>query len=137
MTLEIRDPEPVQLPSNRSVGSVFAAVFAIIGILPMISGGPVRVWSLSAALVFALVSFVAPDSLAPLTRAWTRLGVLLHNLVSPVALAVVFFFVITPLAIAMRVLGKCPLALRYDKELRSYWIAAESTGARGGFENQF
>jgi hypothetical protein len=113
---------PVQGSSNRTLGLVFAAVFAIVGVLPLVFGGAVRLWSLAVAGVFLAIALAAPALLGPLNRLWTRFGLLLHRIVSPVVLGIMFFLVVTPIGLVMRALGKDLLRLRFDKGARSYWL---------------
>jgi hypothetical protein len=118
----------VQGGSDRSFGFVFAGVFLVIAVYPLFFGQAFRAWSLGVALVFAIVALIAPSILGPLNRAWARFGLLLHTIVSPVALALMFFVVITPMALIMRVLGKDLLRLRWDRDATTYWIEREPPG---------
>ena len=130
--------EPVQSSSHRTFGLVFAVVFAVIGLLPWVFGGPVRVWSIAVGAAFAAVAWLWPAALAPLNRVWTRFGLLLHRLVSPVVLGVMFFLVVTPTGLIMRALGKDPLRLRFDRGARSYWIVRQPPGpAPDSLNHQF
>jgi hypothetical protein len=108
--------------SNRVFGFVFAGFFLIISILPLFVGAQLHVWSLVVAALFGLAAFLAPAILAPLNRLWTRFGHLLHKIVSPVVLGIMFFLVISPMGMVMRLLGKDPLRLRADPDASTYWI---------------
>lgn len=114
--------EPVTTPSERSFGLVFAALFLLIACYPLLYGRGPWLWSLALAAAFALAAWAAPRLLAPLNFAWTRLGLLLHKTVSPLVLGFMFFGVVTPIGVLMRVLGKDPLHLRFDPDAESYWI---------------
>jgi len=130
--------QQVSTSSNRTFGFVFAAVFAIIGLWPWLFSGQVRVWSVVVGAAFLVVAWLRPAVLAPLNRAWTRFGLLLHRIVSPIVLGVMFFVVITPMGLVMRALGKDPLRLRYDREARTYWIDRRPPGpAPDTLNNQF
>jgi hypothetical protein len=72
--------------------------------------------------VFAIAALAFPRSLGMLNRAWSRFGVLLGNVVGPIALALVYYSTIAPLGMIMRVLGKDPLGLRVDRAARTYWV---------------
>lgn len=117
-----------QASSDRSFGFVFAAVFAIVALWPLWGGGPVRWWSAAIAAGFAALAIIRPGVLRPANILWARFGALLHSIVSPIVLGFMFFVVITPLALVMRVLGKNPLPLRYDRTLASYWIERQPAG---------
>ena len=114
--------------SDRSLGLVFAAVFAIIGLLPLWGGGTVRMWALGVAGVFVSVALVAPPLLRPLNQAWFRFGQLLHRFVSPLILGLLFFSTVVPTGILMRLTGKDPLRLRFDPAAASYWIPRQPPG---------
>jgi hypothetical protein len=77
---------------------------------------------------FLAAALLRPAVLAPLNRVWTRFGLLLHRIVSPVVLGIMFFVVITPMGLIMRALGKDPLRLRLEREARSYWIERRPPG---------
>ena len=97
-----------------------------------------RVWALIPSAAFAIVSLLVPFVLAPLNRLWTRFGMLLHRVVSPVALGILYFCVVTPTGLLLRVFGKDPLKLRMDRTATSYWIARSPPGpAAESLKNQF
>jgi hypothetical protein len=130
--------EAIHGSSDRSFGLVFAAVFLAISILPWIFGGRLRVWSLGVAAVFGVVALAAPRVLAPLNKLWLRFGLLLHRIVSPVVLGIMFFLVITPMGLLMRAFGKDPLRLRFDRSASTYWIPREPPGPPpDSFSDQF
>lgn len=114
--------EEVKGSSEKAFGIVFAVVFLIIGLLPLLHGNPLRWWSLGVAAVFLALAFAAPKTLAPLNRLWMKFGLLLHAVVNPVVMAFLFFSTVTPIALILRVLGKDPLHLRLDPDARTYWI---------------
>ena len=128
----------VKSSSDRSFGIVFAVVFAVLGLWPLVSGGAARWWSLGVAAAFLAVALAAPSLLAVPNRLWMRLGVLLNRIVSPVVLGIVFFLVVTPMGVVMRLLGKDPLRLRAKAPGATYWIAREPPGpAPETLTNQF
>lgn len=114
--------------SERSFGFVFAAVFAVVGLLPLWDGGAVRVWALIVAGAFLAAALSAPRLLGPLNRLWFRFGVLLNRVVSPLILGLLFFTTITPTAIVMRLVGKDSLGLRFESGADSYWIERKPPG---------
>lgn len=118
-----RGPEPES--SDRSFGFVFAAVFAIVGCLPLLHLAAPRWWALGIALAFGLAAVLWPQILHPLNRAWLALGRLLHRVVSPLLMGAIFFIVVTPIAWFMRLRGKDVLSLARHRDLSSYWITRE------------
>jgi predicted membrane metal-binding protein len=117
--------EKVEGPSNRSFGVVFTAFFALVGLWPMVRGEEPRIWALVVSAVFLLFTLLLPRALAPLNRVWAAFGLLLHKIVSPVVLGLVFFGVVTPTGYLMRRAGKRPLHLDFDRQARSYWVLRE------------
>ena len=119
---------PVAGSSNRSFGIVFAVVFGLIALWPALFGGSARWWAASIGGGFVIAAFAYPDVLAPLNRLWLKFGLLLHRVVSPVVLSLMFFVVVTPVGLLMRALGKTPLRLRLDRSAGSYWIERRPPG---------
>ena len=122
--------------SNRSFGLVFAGFFAIVALLPATHGAPIRWWAIAVALAFAAVAFIAPRLLHPFNRAWTAFGLLLHHVVSPVILALMFYGAILPMALLLRALGKDILRLKREPQATTYWIARDPA-APGSMSKQF
>lgn len=124
--------------SDRSFGFVFAAVFLIIALWPLLSHGAPRIWALVVSGLFAVIAVLRPALLSRPNKAWMRLGLLLGKIVSPVALGIMFFTVITAIGALMRATGKDPLRLKLDRSSRSYWIERTPPGpARGSMKQQF
>jgi hypothetical protein len=120
--------ENVNPSSNRTFGLVLAAFFALIGVLPLLRGHPVRLWALPLSGIFLLAAFAAPAVLAPLNRVWTALGALLHKITNPIILGVFFYLVFTPFGSVLRLFGKDFLRLKLDADAESYWILKEPAG---------
>lgn len=130
--------EDVKLGSERAFGIVFAVVFAIIALWPLIGGNTPRIWALVIAAAFLAVSLIRPRVLRPLNLLWFRFGMLLHRIISPVILGLMFFVSVTPIALLMRVFGKDPLRLKFDPEAESYWITRDPPGPEPeSLKNQF
>ena len=130
--------ETVQGSSNRTLGLTFGAVFLIVGLYPWAFGRPVRWWGVVASASFVLLALAAPGVLGPLNKAWTRLGLLLHRITSPIVLGIMFFVVVTPTGFLMRLLGKDVLRLRMEPDAPSYWIERQPPGPKPDtLSNQF
>ena len=124
--------------SNRSFGWVFTVVFAVIGVWPLLFGGSLRWWSLITAGVFLLVTLLAPALLALPNRLWLRFGLLLNRIVSPLVLGFMFYVVVTPMGLIMRVLAKDNLHLRDRHADGSYWLRRDPPGPKpDSLTNQF
>ncbi|MEZ5444860.1 MAG: SxtJ family membrane protein [Gammaproteobacteria bacterium] len=126
--LSAHHEQPIKGSSNRSFGLIFAAFFCIIALLPLFSRGELRPWALMVAAVFVVIAIAVPSVLTPLNRAWMRLGLLLHRVVNPVVLGLMFLVAIVPIGLLMRLIGKDLLRLKFSKDASSYWIVREPKG---------
>lgn len=125
----IERDEHIQGSSNRSFGLVFAIVFALIALVPrMFGSGEVRIWAAAISLILLVALLVAPGLLTPFNKLWTKFGLLLHRIVNPVVMGLIFFLTVTPTALLFRVLGKDPLRLKFDPAAESYWIERDPPG---------
>ncbi len=122
--------ETARSSSDRSFGIVFGIVFLLIAAWPLFSSGHLRVWAVIASAAFFLVAFILPRVLAPLNKLWMRFGMLLHRIVSPVILGILFYLFVTPMGLVMRLFGKDFLHLRFDSSARSYWIERNPPGPK-------
>jgi hypothetical protein len=126
------------LPSNRSFGTLFVVVFALIGAYGWWRGGATYPWAFALSALTLLLTLAKPDWLAPANRAWMKLAEILHRIVSPVALGIVFFGVLTPMGFAMRLFGRDTMQRRFDPSARTYWIERDPPGPDpSGLPNQF
>lgn len=118
----------IQGGSNRSFGIVFMVVFLLLGGYPLLDGAPPLGWALVTGLVFGLLAGLFPAWLGPLNRLWTRFGLLLSRIVNPIIMAGIFFLAVTPTGWIMRLMGKDPLRLKWEKDQASYWIPRDPPG---------
>jgi Saxitoxin biosynthesis operon protein SxtJ len=130
--------EEITPSSDRSFGLVIAIFFLIVGFWPLAHAEPVRWWALGAAAMFAVLALLWTAALAPLNKLWTKLGLLLYRIVSPIVLGLLFYLTVTPIALLMRLLGKDPLRLRRDPDGASYWVIRTPPGPTPeSMKNQF
>lgn len=122
--------EAVAGSSDKAFGLTFAAIGTIVGLLPLLHGGPVRLWAIGAAVLFLAPAIFLPQALAPLNRLWLRIGLTLHRIVNPLALGIMFYLFLTPLAVVMRLFGTRFLSLGFDPRARSYWIRRDLPGPK-------
>ena len=123
-----------KISSNRSFGIVFFVVFLLIAVFPLANSEDLRIWSLIISLIFLILGLLKSNILTPLNRIWFKFGIFLGKIVSPLVMGVIFFFVVTPIGLIMRVLGKDLLNLKYNLN-KSYWI--EKSGPKSKMKNQF
>ena len=121
--------------SNKSFGIVFFIVFLIIGLYPLINQDGIRIWAIIVSLIFLILGLINSNSLTPLNKLWIKFGILLGNIISPLVLGLIFFLVVLPTGLLMRILKKNFLGLKFDKNLKSYWINKEKN--LSSMKNQF
>jgi hypothetical protein len=130
--------DSVPLPSNRSFGALFVVVFALIGVYSWWNAGTFFPWAFGLSALTLIVTVVRPAWLTPANRAWMKLAEILHRIVSPIVLGVMFFGIFTPVAFLMRLVGRDAMARKFDTSARSYWIERDPPGPDpGGLPNQF
>ena len=111
----------IKMSSNRSFGILFFIVFVIIGLWPLLNDADIRIWSILLSLVFLILGIFNSKILTPFNRIWVRFGIILGTIIAPFVMGLVFFIVITPIGIVMRLLGKDLLNIKYSNKI-SYWI---------------
>src|ERR1700751_6008049 len=122
----IAGTDQIEGSSDRSFGLVFAGFFALVAVLPLLSGKPLRWWSVGVALAFLAVALARPVLLRPLNRLWTRLGLLLGKVMTPIMVGFIFYGVITPIGWLKRMFGgETALRLRFEPDASSYWIESQ------------
>ena len=126
--------DDVKIGSNRSFGIVFFIVFLIISIYPLLHGENIRVWSLIISIIFLVLGLLNSKLLNPLNKIWFKFGLLLGKIISPIVMGIIFFVVVTPIALFMRLLKKDLLNLKFNKK-NTYWI--EKSGPKSKMKNQF
>ena len=126
--------DDIKISSNRSFGIVFFIVFLLIALYPLTYNEEIRVWSIIISLIFLVLGLLNSKILTPLNKLWFKFGILLGKVVSPLIMGIIFFFVVTPIGLIMRLLGKDVLNLKYNKN-KSYWI--EKSGPKSKMKNQF
>jgi hypothetical protein len=133
-----RDDAGDAVAGERAFGLVFATVFGLIALWPLLSGGGIRLWSTAIAAVFLASALLRPALLRPASALWQRLGRAMHHVVSPLVLGMLFYLTVVPTGLVMRALGKDPLRLRFDRAAQSYWIERRPPGpAPESLRNQF
>ena len=120
-----RDEEPTETGSNRAFGCTVGSILAAIGATKEFLAGPllpIPLLILLAGAVLLLLGIVAPSRLSKLNKIWLKLGTTIAKIVNPIVLALLFFLVVTPMALVMRIVGKRPLRLAPDRAAATYWI---------------
>ena len=126
--------DEIKISSNRSFGIVFFIVFLLIALYPLLKGNDLRIWSLIISFIFLSLGLINSRILTPLNRLWFKFGLLLGKFISPLIMGIIFFIVVTPIGIIMRLLKKDLLNLKYNKK-ETYWI--DKSGPKSKMKNQF
>ena len=126
--------DDIKISSNRSFGIVFFIVFLLISVYPLTNNDSIRIWSLVVSFIFLFLGVINSNLLYPLNKLWFKFGIILGKVVSPLVMGVIFFLVVTPIGLIMRLIGKDLLNLKYNGN-KSYWI--EKSGPKSKMKNQF
>ena len=126
--------ENIKISSNKSFGIVFFFVFFIIGLYPILSTGEIRVWSLVISIIFLYLGLNNSKILTPFNKVWYMFGIFLGKIISPIIMAIIFFLVVTPTGLLMRLIKKDLIGLKFNKE-KTYWI--DKKGPKSKMKNQF
>ena len=124
----------IKLPTNRNFGIVFFLVFLIIGIWPLLNQGNIRLWAITISGIFLALGLINSKLLSPLNKLWFKFGILLGSIIAPIVMGIVFFFVVTPTGLIMRIFRKDLLNLKENKK-ETYWL--EKDNSNSSLRNQF
>lgn len=124
----------VKISSNRSFGIVFFIVFLLISLYPLTYSKEIRVWSLIISLIFLVLGLFNSKILTSLNKLWFKFGIYLGKIMSPIIMGIIFFLVVTPIGLILKLFRKDVLNLRYNKS-QSYWI--EKSDTKNKMKNQF
>ena len=124
----------INLPSNRNFGIVFFIVFLIISLWPLLNQNEIRIWSIAFSGIFLVLGLLNSKLLLPLNKLWFKFGILLGGIVAPIVMGIIYFLVVTPTGLIMKILGKDLLGMRKNKK-NSYWI--EKDNSHNSLRNQF
>ena len=122
------------MSSNKNFGIVFFIIFLALGLYPLINDGNIQVWFLIISIVFLILGFLDSKILTPFNKIWYKFGILLGKFFSPLIMLTIFFLIVTPTGIFMRLMRKDLLNLKF-KNTKSYWI--EKKGPKSKMKNQF
>ena len=126
--------QKIKIGSNKSFGIVFSIVFLVIAFWPMLNGNEINYWLLAISIVFLILGLINSKILTPLNKIWFKFGILLGNVVSPIIMGIIFFLIVTPTSIIMKLLGKDLLNLKKNNN-NSYWI--EKNNQKSKMKNQY
>jgi hypothetical protein len=124
----------IKISSNKSFGLVFFVFFLIISLFPLFKDGNIRIWAIIPSIIFLILGLLNSPILSPLNKIWFKFGILLGSFMSPIAMGIVFFIVVTPTSLIMKMFGKNLLGLKKNNK-KSYWI--ERSSIKSKMKDQF
>ena len=119
----------IKINSNRSFGIVFFVVFLIVGLWPILSENDIRIWSIILSLIFLILGLLNSKLLTPLNKVWFKFGITLGGIVAPIVMGLIFFMVVTPTSLLMKLFNKDVLNLKKNNN-KSYWILRNQQKSR-------
>ena len=128
------EEKKIKIGSNRSFGVVFSIVFLIIALFPLLNDNNIRIWSIILSLIFFILGLLNSNILSPLNRIWFKFGIILGSIVSPIIMGLVFFLVVTPTSLILRLFKKDTLNLKKNDSI-TYWI--KKLDKKSKMKNQF
>ena len=108
--------------NNRSFGILFFIVFLILGLYPTLKGNSPNIYLISISIPFIILGIINSKILTPLSNAWIKLGEILGIIIAPIVMAIIYFFILTPISLVVRIFGKDLLSIKFDKQVNTYWI---------------
>ena len=121
--------------SNRSFGLLFFVVFLIIGFWPLKNSENLNIYFLTASVIFLLLGLINSKLLSPLNKSWIKLGEILGTIIAPIVMVLVYFVILTPVSLIVRIFGKDLLGLKFLKDKETYWIKRKKN--LGSMKKQF
>ena len=121
--------------SVKSFGILFFLVFLIIGLWPKIAGDEIRLWSIIISIIFLVLGLINSKVLVPLNKYWIKLGEFLGKIIAPIVMLIIYFVIVTPIGLLLKIFQKDILNVKSDKKLNSYWIERDKD--LGPMKNQF
>ena len=123
-----------KIPTNRNFGLVFCFVFFLIFLEPIIRDAQLRYWSLVISLIFMILGLINSKLLTLLNKIWYKFGLFLGKVVSPFVMGLIFFLVVTPTSLLLKLFNK-DILNKNKKKTKSYWI--EKDEKKSSMKNQF
>lgn len=125
----------IRLSSNRNFGIVFFLFFLAISLWPLTSNESVKIWFLAISMIFLFLGLINSNLLLPLNRLWFQFGLLLGNIIAPIVMGIIYFLIVTPTGLILRIFNKDILNLNRNKKIKSYWV--EKDKKHSSMRNQF
>ena len=125
----------IKMPSNRSFGIVFFVVFIIVSLYPLLNDQNIRIWSLIVSFIFLFLGMINSILLIPLNALWFKLGLFLGKYIAPIVMGIIYFAVVFPTFLLLKLFKNNYLNIKYEKNKNSYWIKTKNKNTT--MKNQF
>ena len=120
---------------NRSFGLLFFIVFIALALWPLTNQGEINLYLVTISLFFLVLGLLNSRILSPLNKAWIKLGEILGRIVAPIVMAIVFFLILTPISLLVRLFGKDLIGMKFSNDIKSYWVKRKKH--LGSMDKQF
>ena len=124
-----------QKNQNRSFGLLFFIVFLVIALWPLTKKGDINLYLISIALIFLVLGLLNSKILSPFNKAWIKLGEILGRIIAPIVMAIVYFLILTPISLLVRLFGKDLIGMKFSNDIKSYWVKRKKN--LGSMDKQF
>ena len=108
--------------SNKSFGILFFVVFLGLGLWPLTNDNNPNIYLIITSIIFLILGLLNSKLLSPLNLFWIKFGELLGKIIAPIVMAIIYFFILTPISLIVRLFGKDLLSLKFSKQIKTYWI---------------
>lgn len=130
--------QPQKTLTNRTFGLIFAGIFLVFTLFPLIKGNAINQWTGYLSAAFAVLAILVPIALTPFNKLFQLFGQVMHKITNPLIMGLVFFLTVLPTGLILKILGKDPMRRKLDPSAESYWIKREAGSiTKESFDNQF
>ena len=121
--------------SEKSFGILFFVVFLVVGLWPIINENDPNIYLILISIIFLILGLLNAKILSPLNIIWIKIGELLGKIIAPIVMAIIYFIILTPISLIVRIFGKDLLGLKFTKQIKTYWIKRKKD--LGSMDKQF
>ena len=124
-----------QNKQNRSFGLLFSLVFFALALWLLTKKGEINLYLILISLIFLSLGLLNSKILSPLNKSWIKLGEILGRIIAPVVMAIVYFLILTPISLIVRLIGKDLIGMKFSNDIKSYWVKRKKR--LGSMDKQF
>ena len=120
---------------NRGFGLLFFIVFFVLAVWPLTKKGEINLYLISISLIFLVLGLLNSKILSPFNNAWVKLGEILGRIIAPIVMAIIYFLILTPISLLVRLFGKDLIGIKFGVDIKSYWVKRKKN--IGSMDKQF